>query len=267
MKEMQSSLYSGHVMHLRHRPRRHLLRYGIYSLLLDLDELPSLDNSLRLFSINRFNLFCFHEADHGAGTPNGLREWVREQLHDAGLDADGTILLLTMPRILGYVFNPLSVYFCHDRQGRLRAILYEVNSTFGERHSYLLEVAPDQQDGARVRQHCGKVLHVSPFISLDMDYHFHVQAPQPGRDALSLAIGVHDSDGRLLATRLRATRNRLDDATLLRLFVSHPLLTLKVIAGIHWEALKLWLKGTPIHTRPAPASASITILKSGSRYT
>ncbi|MEC5398588.1 DUF1365 domain-containing protein [Uliginosibacterium sp. H1] len=256
-----SALYAGSLMHLRLRPRRHLLRYRMYSVLLDLDALPATAAPLRLFSLNRFNLFSFHERDHGAGDNTGLSDWVRGRLREAGLPHDGRILLFAMPRVMGYVFNPLSVYFCHDTEGALRAILYEVNNTFGERHGYLLEVAQGQRGGQAVRQHSAKRFHVSPFLQLDMEYRFRVLPPTPTRPLMKLLVDVHDADGRTLVAEYGATRRTLDDANLLRLFFSHPLLTFKVIAGIHWEALRLWLKGVKVINRPAEAPVAITVLR------
>lgn len=251
---MNSALYTGTVMHQRLRPRRHHLRYRVFSLLLDLDELPALAARLRLFSLDRFNLFSFHGRDHGAGEPQGPRAHVERQLQAAGLPTGGPIRLLAMPRMLGHVFNPLSVYFCHAPGGALQALLYEVNNTFGERHSYLVPVAPEQSagEGRWVEQRCDKHLHVSPFLPLDMHYRFRVRPP--GED-LSVGVQAHDAQGAVLVARLDAQRRPLCDAALLQAFCTHPLLTLKVVGAIHWEALRLWCKGVPLHRRtPAPAA-------------
>lgn len=247
---MNSALYTGVVWHQRLRPLRHRLRYRMFSLLLDLDELPALAARLRLFSLDRFNLFSWHRRDHGAGEPEGPRAHVERQLRAAGLPAGGAIRLLAMPRILGYAFNPLAVYFCHAPTGPLQAILYEVNNTFGERHSYLIPVDPAQEQ-AWVDQRCDKRMHVSPFLPLDMHYRFRVRPPG---EQLSIGVQTHDAQGAVLLARLDAQRRPLTDAALLRAFCTHPLLTLKVIAAIHWEALQLWRKGARLHPRPpAPA--------------
>ncbi len=260
-----SALYVGRVMHRRTRPRAHRLAYRMFSLLLDLDEIDGLAARLSLFSRGRFNLFSFHERDYGAGTDEPLRAQVERLCAEAGFALDGgAIRLLTMPRILGFAFNPLSVYFCHDRAGRLGAILYEVNNTFGERHSYLIPVEADaRKEGAVVRQHCDKAFHVSPFMPLALRYDFRVRPPgvQPD-ERLDLAITVSDAAGPILAAVQTARRRPLSDAALVRAFAAHPFLTLKVVGGILWEALQLWLKRIPVHRHPAPPARPVTIARS-----
>jgi len=255
------SVYAGTVMHQRLRPRRHRLQYRMFSLLLDLDGLDALQQRLRWLSVNRFNLFAFHERDHGDGRARGLADWVRAQLQAAGRPAAASIRLLAMPRVLGYGFNPLSLHFCHGADGRLHSVLYEVHNTFGERHVYL-EAVDDAQTGADARlvQRCDKAFHVSPFLPLALAYRFRLQAPTAGHGEFDLAIDVlerdeaaADSDARdrrVLVAHYAAQQQPLNDRTLLRLAATHPLLTLKVIAGIHWEALKLLLKGLRMYTHP-----------------
>jgi DUF1365 family protein len=249
-------LYVGNVIHRRLRPRAHRLRYRIFSVLLDLDRIDDLARRLRLFSHGRFNLFAFHDRDYGAGTDEPLRAQIDRLLCAAGIALDGgAIRLLTMPRILGFAFNPLNVYFCHDSRDALRAVLYEVNNTFGERHSYLLPV--DQPDGA-VRQACAKAFHVSPFLGMDMHYAFRVaETPQ----SLSIAIIASDAAGPVVTALHSARRRELTDRALARVFVTHPLLTLKVVGGILWEALRLWAKGVPVRRRPAPPVSPVTIVR------
>jgi hypothetical protein len=163
-----------------------------------------------------------------------------------------------MPRILGYAFNPLSLYFCHGRDEALRAILYEVNNTFGERHSYLLPVEPG--GGPPIRQHCAKRFYVSPFMAMDLVYEF-VIAP-PG-ETLSVAVVERDSEGVILTATQAQSRVALSDRALARLFFTHPLLTLKVIAGIHFEALRLWAKGLRLQPRPPAPAEAVTVQLSG----
>lgn len=265
---MNSGLFVGKVMHQRLRPLRHRLAYGMFTLLLDIDELAALNARLRWFSVGRFNLFSFQPADHGDGSAHdaaGLRAHVDARLVDAGLPTGGAIKLLAMPRILGYAFNPLSVWFCHAPGGELQALVYEVNNTFGQRHSYLIQVAPDQRAGGLVTQRCDKQLYVSPFLGMDLHYRFRIEPPA---SALSLGVSVHDADGEsagtaVLNARLDATRRPLTDAALLRVFLTHPLLTLKVVGGIHWEALKLWLKGARLQPRPAAPEHPLTVVRPG----
>lgn len=252
----ESAIYHGPVIHERLRPKAHRLRYRVFSLLLDLDELPVLDQSLRLFAHNRSALFSFHDRDHGPATGGALRPWVEDRLRDAGLVPDGgPIRLLCYPRMFGYVFNPLSVFFCYDREGALTAILYEVCNTFKERHTYVLPVS----DPARpvIRQACEKRLYVSPFIAMAATYRFRIVPPG---DSVNIVIRQEDADGLLLAAAFRGRRRALTDRALAAAALAFPLLTLKIVAGIHWEALKLWLKGLPVlphHPAPAPVQSSV----------
>ncbi|MBV5263852.1 DUF1365 domain-containing protein [Pinisolibacter aquiterrae] len=251
-----SALYPGHVIHHRLRPREHRLAYRVWSMLLDLDELPELDRRLRFFSVDRFNLVSFHARDRGDGTGRDLRAQVESAMRRAGIDPDGgPIRLFTMPRLLGWSFNPLSIFFCHARDGRLAAILWEVDNTFGERHGYLIPV--EETDGGEIRQRCDKALHVSPFMDMDQSYAFRVKPPA---EFFSLVIDVHDAEGRILGARHLARREELTDRALLRLFFAVPFLTLRVVGGIHWEALKLWLKGVKLRFKPPPPETAITIV-------
>lgn len=252
-----SGLYCGSVMHRRQRPRVHNLRYRVFWTLFDLDEIAALDRSLRFFSRNRWNLISFHDRDHAAGSDEPLRSQIQRQLERAGIDIEGgPIRLLCMPRMLGYVFNPISVYFCHHASGRLAALIYEVTNTFGQRHSYLIPVA-QQPNAGTIRQSCRKALYVSPFIDMDITYDFRVVEPA---DRLSLAISGSDRDGVLIATAMTARRSELTDAAILRASLTHPLLTLKVVGGIHYEALKLWLKGVKLTPRPDAPEWPVTIV-------
>ncbi len=255
-----SCLYVGDVIHQRIRPRRHRLRYRVLSLLIDLDDIDRIAQRLRLFSRNRFNLYSFHDRDHGDGSDLPIRERIVAILSSAGIDvADGSIQVLCYPRVFGYVFNPLSVYFCHRRDGALAAILYEVSNTFGDRHSYLIPVS--ETSGKVVRQSCAKRLYVSPFFAVDGHYRFRVVAPSAtGGKHVAVSIDYRDEEGTRLYASFRGERRTLTDQTLFLYAVRLPLLTLKVIGGIHWEALKLWLKGIPLVHRPPPPPESVSIV-------
>ena len=254
-RPLQSALYIGSVMHRRLTPRRHRLRYRAFWLLIDLDEPAALARRLRLFSHNRFNLFSFHDADHGDGTPGVVRAYIAQTVADNGIDgAIGRINLLCMPRILGYVFNPLSIYFCHRPDGTLAALLYEVRNTFGQMHSYLIPVTAASP---LVHQRCAKAFYVSPFLDMDMTYDFRL-APPAAR--LSAVVVANDRSGPVLVASLTGKRRVLNDRTLALVFVTHPLLTLKVIGAIHWEALKIWCKGFRRHPRPPAPRNAVTAI-------
>jgi DUF1365 family protein len=243
---LQSAFYVGSVMHRRLRPKAYRLRFRVFWMLIDLDELDRLPRTLRLFSHNAFNVFSLHDRDHGDGGPRPLRAQVIAQLRNAGIDAGGPVRMLCMPRVLGYVFNPLTVYFCCRHDGTLAAILYEVHNTFGERHPYLIPV--EAATDAPLVQTCDKAFHVSPFLAMNMRYDFRVTPPG---ERVSVAIRGSDSEGPLIQAALTGTHKTLGDAAILRLLVTHPLLTLKVIVGIHWHALRMVIKGFRLYAKPA----------------
>jgi DUF1365 family protein len=242
MPETRSGVYEGAVYHKRLRPRVHAFRYRVFSLLLDLDELPMLHRRLRLFSHNRWNLFSFLDKDHGIDRPVSLRGWVDSCLGGVGIAIPGgRITLLCYPRILGYVFNPLSVYFCYRAEGDLAAVIYEVGNTFGERHAYVLP--HDANESGPVQQSCNKAFYVSPFNDVSGAYQFKVLPPA---DTVSIHIDQQDSGGKLFQAGFVGRRSTLSDRALLGLALRYPLMTLKVIAAIHWEAFRLLIKGVPL---------------------
>ena len=242
---MRSALYTGTVMHERLRPRRHRLDYRVFALLVDLGELDALGHGLRLLGINRPGVLSFRERDHGDGqTP--LRAWATALLEAAGIAFDGgRIELLCYPRMFGFVFNPLSVYFCRNRDGRLAGILYEVSNTHGERHTYVMPAGAERV----VRHSARKVFFVSPFMPMDCTYRFRILPPG---DRVGLSILEDNASGLLLTASFAGRREELSDRALLGVLLRYPLMTLKVVAGIHWEALRLLAKGVPfLHWRRA----------------
>ncbi len=257
---VRSAIYAGRVSHQRLRPLRHRLSYRVFSLLLDLEEIPALAKRLRWFSLGRFNLFSFHVRDHGDGSDRPLREQIEQELAKAGLPLGGRIDLLCTPRMLGHQFNPISVYFCHNPAGALQAMVYEVHNTFGERHSYLIPLREAVQPGETIVQHCAKAFHVSPFLGMDMQYEFRTQTPD--EDRLSLSINTRDADGPMLVAHYAAQARPLTDSALLRLCATHPLIGLKVVAAIHWEALRLWFKKAPLYRHRAASGAAYTLVES-----
>lgn len=244
-----NALYAARITHTRTRPRQHTLAYRLPYLLLDLDTHPA----ARLFSFNRFNLFSMNERDHGDGSAK-LRPWVEARLAEAGLqEAAAHIRLFTLPRFLGLGFNPLSLFFCHGAGGELRAVLYEVNNTFGQRHVYLCPVAPGA--ALPLHQEAEKCFHVSPFMDMEMRYRFTLTPPG---EAVGLHIAVSDVEGVILRATLAAPRSAFTDANLLRAAIAHPLLGIKVMGAIHWEALRIWLKGIRLRRCPPPPAALVS---------
>jgi DUF1365 family protein len=256
-------MYFGDVLHRRRRPKAHKLSYRVFTLLLDLDEVEGLDRTLRLFGHNRRAVFSLHDADHGHGEKGGLKPWAEERLREAGLWSEGMrIAMLCYPRIFGYVFNPLTVYFCRSVEGELKAILYEVCNTFHERHTYVIPAAPN--GAGTVRHECAKALYVSPFVPMECRYRFVIRPPA---EEVLVAINEEDAEGLLLHAAFSGKRAPLDDRTLMRALFAYPLMTLKVMGAIHFEALRLWLKGVPFHKHhkaATPVARTIVLSEGGS---
>jgi DUF1365 family protein len=258
-----AALYFGDVMHARLKPIGHRFSYRVMSLLVDLDRLGAADRQSRLFGVNRAALYSFHEADHGERDGSPLRVYAQRCAAERGIDlTGGRVLLLCYPRLLGYTFNPLSAYYCHRADGSLALMIYEVRNTFGDIHAYVLPVKPGERSNAGVRQTQEKLFYVSPFIEMAMRYHFWVSPPG---NSVKLRILETGRDGPLLAATFNGRRRTLTTATLLRSFCSLPLVTLKIVAAIHWEALRLWLKGARLVPRPnaVPARPVNTVLANG----
>jgi DUF1365 family protein len=248
-----AALYFGNVMHARLKPLGHRFSYRVMSLLIDLDRLGDADRISALFGVNRRALYNFCEKDHGDRDGSSLRAYATRRAAEHGIDVNGgRVLLLCYPRLLGYTFNPLSAYFCYRAGGDLALIIYEVRNTFGDIHPYVLPVGPGQISSAGVRQQQDKLFYVSPFIEMAMRYHFRVSPPG---ERVKLRILETDREGPLLAATFIGSRRALTTAALLRSFFALPLVTFKIVAAIHWEALRLWLKGARLvpHTKAAPA--------------
>ena len=235
------------VAHRRVSPKPHALAYRVYYVCLPLQALASAAN--RIFSINRPNLFSFYEKRHGFGN-NGCERWARDVLAEHGLAevCRGTIELLTMPRVLGYGFNPVSFWFCRDELGALRAVIAEVNNTFGERHCYLLA----HEDGSIITGqqwfNSQKLFHVSPFLEVRGSYRFRFHE---GEERIAVWIDYLDDAGELvLNTSLVGTRRDLSARSLLACFFRYPLVTFKVIGMIHVHALRMVAKGFTYHRKP-----------------
>lgn len=260
-----AALYLGEVMHARLKPIGHRFSYRVMSLLIDLDRLDAADRLSPLFGVNRAALYSFNEADHGERDGSRLRLYAQRRAAEHGIDlTGGRVRLLCYPRLLGHSFNPLSVYFCYLADGELALIIYEVRNTFGDIHAYVLPVKPGEISEAGVRQQQDKRFYVSPFIEMAMRYHFRILPPG---QRVKLRILETDRDGPLLAATFNGRRRALTTAALLRSFFALPLVTLKIVAAIHWEALRLWIKGARLVPRgdAAAPKACNTGLATGGR--
>lgn len=252
-------LYVGPVMHARMHPTQHRFSYSVFSLLVDIDRLEEAGKLSRLLGVNRPGLISFHEADHLEAGQVSLRGQIDAQLAEAGLaERAHRVVLVSFPRLLGYVFNPLSVYYCWDRTGALVALVYEVRNTFGGRHSYVCPVSPGEVSDAGVRQSAAKAFHVSPFLAMDKTYHFSMLPP--GR-AVRWRILETGPEGPVLSATFAGAAEAVTSRAIISLLARIPLMTFKVYAAIHWEAARLWLKKTPFYGMaphwPEPSAQSV----------
>jgi len=248
-----AALYLGKVMHARLRPVSHRFTYRVMSLLIDLDRLDEADRQSRLFAVNRAGLFSFHEIDHGRREEASLSDFAKRLAAERGVElAGGRILLLCYPRLLGYTFNPLSIYFCHRASGELALVIYEVRNRCGQIHHYVPEAEGDHGSRGVLRQSQSKEFYVSPFVAMKTRYHFRLSLPG---DTAKVRILQTDDTGPLLAATFSAHRRPLTSRSLLAAFVAIPLVTFKVVAAIHWEALRLWLRGAPLMPRASAEAA------------
>ncbi|MGI9366487.1 MAG: DUF1365 domain-containing protein [Rhizobiaceae bacterium] len=244
-------LYCGEVVHKRVRPVEHKLNYRVFSMAVDLDRLQTLAGRLRLFSLNGLNIFSLRETDHGHRDGTPLSEFAWQQVRKAGCeDQVSRIIMLFYPRLFGYAFNPLTVYYCVNDQNQPVLMIYEVRNTFGEDLTYVLPAGPAR--GNTYTHDIDKSFFVSPFNQVEGRYTFHVNEPS---DDLTVGVALKTDGKPLLRTHFKGAASRLSDMALVKMLFAYPLMTAKIVAGIHWEALKLWKKGLRLNTRPpAPKS-------------
>ena len=247
-----SKIYTGKVIHRRFKPKEHYFKYSVFSLLIDLDELEDIQKEISIFSYNKFNIISFFDKDHGERDSSSLKNWVYSNIKTLGIEEEVKIKLLCYPRIFGYVFNPLSIFFVYDKSSKLIAILYEVKNTFGEQHTYVFKT----NDEKVIQNSCKKKFYVSPFIEMNCDYSFKILKPE---EQLSVVINQSDEEGKLLFASQDGIAQEFNNKNLIISFLSHPLMSFKVIAAIHYEAFKLWIKRIKLVTKKINLRNNITI--------
>ncbi len=241
MKNFSSCIYSGEVIHKRFKPKKHFFSYKTFSLLVDLDEIKNLDNKINFFSYNKFNILSFYNIDHGPRDGSPLKKWAKKILIKSKISTGkGKIKLLCFPRFFGYVFNPLSIFYCYDKNSKLKAVLYEVKNTFDEQHTYVFRTASASN---LILHKCSKKFYVSPFIKMETFYNFRLIKPG---NKISVLIKQRDSKGPLLIAQQTGKKIRLNNKNLFYEFITHPLMSFKIIAAIHFEAFRLWIKGVSL---------------------
>jgi len=250
----ESFIYSGNVVHKRFKPKEHFFKYKVFSLFIDLSEIKEIEKKISFFSYNKFNLISFFDKDHGDRNGTSLVEWVKNNLKKSGLDTrEIKIKLLCYPRIFGYVFNPLSIFFVYNSKSSLIAILYEVKNTYGEQHTYVFKTNPNDKN---IQNSCEKKFYVSPFMDLSSKYYFKILDPQ---NKLSVVIDQRDKEGKLLFASQDGIRSELSSKNLILSYIKHPLMTFKIISAIHFEALRLWMKGIKLIKKGKKIKNNITI--------
>ncbi len=249
-----SFIYTGNVVHKRFKPKIHFFKYKVFSLLIDLSEIHLLDKDLKIFSYNKFNIISFYDKDHGPRDGSSVKNWVIDNLKKNNIDTnDIQIKLLCYPRIFGYVFNPLSVFYVYDKNLNLISILYEVKNTFGEQHTYVFK---SDINNNLVQHMCKKKFHVSPFIEMDCVYFFRLLKPG---NKISVIIDQNDKEGKILYASQDGVKSEITNSNLTKSYLKHPLMTFKIILAIHFEAFKLWSKGIKFIKKKFKIKNNITV--------
>ena len=252
----------GVVKHQRLRPAKNAFGYGVFTVSIPMRARSTNPNLLSQngLSDNRWGLCAFFDKDHGQGESNSLA-WIEKILTDNHVqDVDGEIWLQTFPRVLGYVFNPVSFWICTRADGKVQAVLAEVNNTFGERHCYLLHKDSGEVLRSGETLSSKKVFHVSPFCAVRGDYHFRFLFPQDSSSGKNnvCRIELHEDGQPLINTSISGISRPLSRASIMLALLHYPLMSLGVIFRIHWQALKLWVKGVPFHSKPKPPELEVS---------
>ena len=251
---INSSIYNGQVIHKRFKPKVHSFRYDVFSLLIDLSELETLDKQVNFFSYNKFNWISFYDKDHGDRDGSSLINWVQKNLRKNNISTENIkIKILCYPRIFGFVFNPLSVFYVYNSNENLISILYEVKNTFGEQHTYIFRI---EKDANLIQNNCSKKFHVSPFIQMNCNYFFRLLKPG---NKISVIIDQYENEDKILYASQDGIRTDFNTKYLVKSFLNHPLMTFKIIIAIHYEEFKLWSKGIKFIKKKIKIKNNITI--------
>ena len=251
---IKSSIYNGQVIHKRFKPKVHSFRYDVFSLLIDLSELETLDKQVNFFSYNKCNWISFYDKDHGDRDGSSLINWVQKNLRKNNISTENIkIKILCYPRIFGFVFNPLSVFYVYNSNENLISILYEVKNTFGEQHTYIFRI---EKDANLIQNNCSKKFHVSPFIQMNCNYFFRLLKPG---NKISVIIDQYENEDKILYASQDGIRTDFNTKYLIKSFLNHPLMTFKIIIAIHYEAFKLWSKGIKFIKKKIKIKNNITI--------
>tara|TARA_Y100000816_G_C25908599_1_gene473903 strand:- start:6 stop:767 length:762 start_codon:yes stop_codon:yes gene_type:complete len=252
---MNSCIYNGVVTHTRFKPVKHFLKYNTFSILIDLDEIQKLHEINFIFSYNKFNIFSFYDKDHGERDGQPLKNWVLNKLKDFKVNSRiNKVKLLCYPRVFGYVFNPLSIFYCYEKDC-LRAIFYEVKNTFNEQHTYIFET----KNNNSIEQSCKKKFYVSPFMEMETFYDFKLKYPS---EKLFVSIKQKDKYGVLLSAVQTGNKKKFNLKQLLINLFKYPLMTFKIITAIHFEAFLLWKKGAIYRSRDKKIKNNFSFEKS-----
>ena len=247
----KQAIYVGKITHTRLLPKKSQFRYSYFSLFLDIDKFETTLHKKCLIRFNRPGILSFYNRDHGQRDGRNIRRWVNQKLEKHLMPSAERVFLLSFVRMYGLVFNPFSVYFCYTNSV-LSSIVYEVKNTFGEQHSYIFKT----KDNKAIINNCTKKFHVSPFIEMNCTYFFKILKPG---NKISLIIDQYNDEGKLLYASQDGIRVDLNNKNLILSYLKHPLMTFKIIAAIHFEAFKLWIKGIKFVKKKLKIKNNITL--------